>query len=161
MTSDGRLRRCFEDVQIGDLLPPVVKGPMSPVHLMRWSAAIENWHRIHYDGRFATEHDGLPDLLVNGSWKQHVMVQVVKDWVGLDGWLWKISFQFRGMDRVWDTVTAWGRVTAKEAKGNYGIVHCEIGMRNQRGEEGTAGTAVCVLPMRGGDAVPYPFHAAQ
>ena len=37
----------FEDVNVGDEIPPLVKGPMSPAHLMRWSSAIENWHRIH------------------------------------------------------------------------------------------------------------------
>ena len=25
------------------------KGPLTTVHLMRWSAAMENWHKIHYD----------------------------------------------------------------------------------------------------------------
>ena len=47
----------FEDVKIGDEITPLVKGPMSPVHLMRWSAAMENWHRIHYDETFTKEHE--------------------------------------------------------------------------------------------------------
>ena len=63
------------------------RGPLSPLHLMRFSAAIENWHRIHYDERFAVEHDGLPGLLVSGSWKQHLVAQMVRGWLGPDGWL--------------------------------------------------------------------------
>ena len=147
----------FEDVKIGDEITPLVKGPMSPVHLMRWSAAMENWHRIHYDETFTKEHEQLPEQLVNGSWKQHVMAQMMKDWVGLRGWLWKISFQFRKMDPVWSTVTAWGRVTDKRVLGDYGIVECEIGMRNDHGDESTPGTATAVLPLRDGKPVPYPF----
>ena len=54
----------YEDVSIGDEVTPLVKGPMSPVHLMRWSAAMENWHRIHYDEMFAKEHEKLPERLV-------------------------------------------------------------------------------------------------
>ena len=150
-------QRYFDDVQVGDEVTSLDKGPMSPVHLMRWSSAIENWHRIHYDKEFGVGHDKNPDLLVNGSWKQHIMVQMMKDWLGMSGWLWKISFQFRGMDLVWDTVTAWGRVTNMYELDGYGIIECEIGMRNQRGEEGTPGTAVGVLPIRGGKAIPYPF----
>lgn len=157
MTRSGQARRYFQDVQVGDAITELPKGPMSPMHLMRWSAAMENWHRIHYDETFAKEHDKLPERLVNGSWKQHVMVQMMKDWLGPEGWLWKIGFQFRGMDRVWDTVTAWGRVANLSERDGLGIVECEIGLRNQRGEEGTPGWAIGVLPLRGGRPVPYPF----
>ena len=48
---------------------------------MRWSAATENWHPLHFDWKYATEHDGLPDVLVSGSWKQHVLIQLLSDWV--------------------------------------------------------------------------------
>jgi hypothetical protein len=102
MVATSQKQLYFEDVTVGDEVTPLSKGPMSPMHLMRWSASIENWHRIHYDEVFTKEHDKLPERLVNGSWKQHVMVQMMKDWVGPEGWLWKISFQFRGMDIVWD-----------------------------------------------------------
>ena len=51
-------------------------------HLFRWSAAIENWHRIHYDLDFAVNHDRNPGLLVQGSWKQSVVPQYLKDWTG-------------------------------------------------------------------------------
>ena len=103
----------FEDVEVGTEITPVSKGPMSTMHIMRWSAAIENWHRIHYDQAFATGHDRLPDVVVNGSWKQHVLVQMMKDWVGLQGWLWKIKFQFRDKDLPGDIITARGKVTNK------------------------------------------------
>ena len=147
----------FEDVLIGQEIPVVVKGPMTTAHVMRWSASMENWHRIHYDWRYATEHDKLPDVMVNGSWKQHVMVQLLTDWVGETGWLWKISFQFRGMNVPGDTLTAWGRVVGKEERGLYGVVDLEIGLKNQKGDEGTPGTARVVLRRRNGPSVPYPF----
>ncbi len=47
-------QRCFEDVTVGEALPALPKGTISTAHLMRWSAAIENWHRIHYDRRYVT-----------------------------------------------------------------------------------------------------------
>ena len=55
--------RYFDEITIGERIPELVKGPMTTAHLMRWSAAMENWHKIHYDLTFATEHDRLPDLL--------------------------------------------------------------------------------------------------
>jgi acyl dehydratase len=147
----------FEDVSVGDELPSLVRGPMTSSHVMRWSAAIENWHRIHYDQPFATGHDRLPGLLINGTWKQHFLVQLMRGWLEPAGWLAHIKMSFRGMDLVGDTLTAWGRVTAAEERDGLGYVVCEIGIRNQRDEETTPGEATGVLPLRGGRGVPYPF----
>lgn len=148
----------FEDVNVGDEIPRLVRGPMSPIHLFRWSAAIENWHRIHYDEVFTKEIDKHPERLVNGTWKQHVMVQVLKDWAGLGGWVWKTRFSFRAMDQVWDTLVAWGTVTGKRQLGDYGIVELDIGMYNEtRDHESTPGSATVVLPLRDGPPIPYPF----
>jgi acyl dehydratase len=147
----------FEDVRIGDQVTALVKGPITTAHLVRWSAAIENWHRIHYDLPFSVEHDRNPGLLVNGSWKQHVLVQMMKDWVGREGWLWKIGFQFRAMNVAGETIHSWGRVTDKYEQDGLGIVECEIGIRNDAGLESTPGTATAVLPLRDGRPVPYPF----
>ena len=151
---------CFEDVEVGQTIPSLTKGPMTTAHIMRWSAAMENWHPIHFDWRFATQEHKLPDVIVNGSWKQHVMLQLVADWAGETGWPWKVRFQFRGMNVPGDLLTAWGRVTAADTRGDYGVVSLEIGLRNQTGAEGTPGSATVVLPRRGGPAVPYPFDPA-
>lgn len=151
----------FEDVSIGQDLPALRKGPMSAAHIVRWSASMENWHRIHYDWRFATEHDKLPDILVAGSWKQHVLAQLLADWVGDSGWLWKMKFQFRGMTVAGATLTAWGRVTGKEAKGDFGVVEVEVGLKDQKGVESTPGSAIAVLQRHGGPRVPYPFDPQQ
>lgn len=148
---------CIEDVAIGQAIPVLVKGPMTTARIMRWSAAIENWHKIHYDWRYATEHDRLPDVLVNGSWKQHVLAQLLADWVGESGWVWKMSFQYRGMNTPGDTLTAWGCVSAVESRGAYGVADLQIGLKDQKGQEGSPGTASVVLPRRGGPSVPYPF----
>ena len=56
--------RFYEDVSVRDEITPLRKGPMTSMHLMRWSSAMENWHRIHYDLPFATEHEKLPGLLM-------------------------------------------------------------------------------------------------
>ncbi len=149
----------FDDITVGQTIPEIVKGPMTNSHVMRWSAAIENWHRIHYDKAYAVEHDHLPDVMVNGSWKQHVLMQLLKDWSEPDGWAWKVNFQFRDMDIPGDVITAWGRVTKKTESSGLGYVELDIGLRNSRGVESTKGNAVVVLPRRGSARVPYPFSA--
>lgn len=150
----------FETVAVGDDIPVLAKGPMTTAHIIRWSAAMENWHKIHYDWRYATGHDGLPDVLINGSWKQHVLAQVLVDWAGETGWLWKMNFQYRGMNIPGDTLTAWGRVTGRSQRGRFGVVDLDIGLKDQNGKEGSPGTASVVLPLRDGPPVPYPFDPA-
>ena len=151
----------FDDVTVGQDIPSLVKGPMSTAHIMRWSAAMENWHRIHYDLPFATEHDHLPGLLVNGSWKQHVLAQLLKDWAGPGGWVWKLRFQYRGQDVAGDVITASGVVTGVEEREMYGLVQCSIKIENSRGETTTEGDGTVVLPRRGGPSLPYPFIAGE
>lgn len=147
----------FEDVGVGQEIGPLRKGRFTTPHLMRWSAAMENWHKIHYDLPFATEHDKLPGLLINGSLKQQFLAQLLKDWAGQEGWVWKIRFQFRAMNLVGETLDIWARVTSKTEAAQYGLVDLDIGIRNEAGMESTPGSAVVALPFRDGPAVPYPF----
>lgn len=150
-------QRFFDDTRVGTALPRLVKGPMTTMHIMRWSAAMENWHRIHFDQAFARDVDGLPDVLVNGSWKQHVLVQLVKDFVGLEGWPWRARFEFRDMDPVGNTIIAGGTVEEVATLDGLGYARCSLQLTNQHGTITTRGAAVAVLPLRGGRRVPYPF----
>ncbi len=144
----------FEDLRVGDEPPRLERGPLSPLHLMRFSAAIENWHRIHYDQRFAVEHDGLPGLLVSGSWKQHLVAQMLRAWLGPDGWLASLELQFRRMNVAGETLTAWARIAALRERDGFGVVELEVGIRNQHGEESSPGSAIGLLVLPGGPALP-------
>jgi hydroxyacyl-ACP dehydratase HTD2-like protein with hotdog domain len=148
--------RCpfLEDVEDGQTIEQLTRGPLLPPHLMRWSAAIENWHRIHYDQPYAVSHEGLPGLLINGSWKQHFVLQLLRRWAGPTGWVWTVDFQFRAMNLVGETLTAWGRVRSAYTVGEFGLVELDTGIANQDGKESTPGTARVLLPRRGGPALP-------
>ena len=147
----------IDDVEIGACIGTIDKGTMTTAHIMRWSAAVENFHRIHYDHRFATGHDKLPDVLINGSWKQNVLVQLVKDSLGADGWLWKIRFRYKKMDVAGDAISGRADVVAKEIVDGLGFVTLRVVLTDQNGQLSTAGYAIGVLPVRGGPPVPYPF----
>jgi acyl dehydratase len=147
----------FEEVEIGSSIPDLPKGPLTTAHLMRWSAAMENWHKIHYDKPFAMEHDKLPGLLINGSLKQQFVIQILKDWAGPGGWVWKASFQFRAMNLVGEEIRVWGKVKDKRRAPDFGLIDLELGIVNEEGKESTPGAGVVALPYRGGKPVPYPF----
>ncbi|MEQ8195006.1 MAG: hypothetical protein RIB59_11010 [Rhodospirillales bacterium] len=147
----------FEDVTVGDAVPQLTVGPLTTTHLMRWSAAMENWHKIHYDLPFTQEHEKLPNLLVNGSFKQQFIVTLLKDWCAPHGWLWKVKFQFRAMNQVNETLRAWATVSGKREAGDYGLIDLELGLLNDEDKESTPGSATVALPFTGGKPVPYPF----
>lgn len=147
----------FEDFSVGGAIGPLHKGRITTAHIMRWSASVENWHRIHYDQAFATGHDGLPDVVINGSWKQHILVQVMKDTLGPDGWLWKIKFRYRKLDVAGEPITALGEVTGAVECDGLGFITCRIRLEVADGGLSTDGFALGVVPLRGGRAVSYPF----
>lgn len=153
------MRRDYEQVSVGDALEPLVKGPLTIAHLMRWSAAMENWHKIHYDRQFAIEHDRLPGILVNGTLKQQFVMQMLREWAGHEGWVWKVGFQFRAMNMEGETLTVWGRVTGKRETRRFGLIDVELGIVNGANKESTPGTAVIALPYENSEPVPYPFIA--
>lgn len=147
----------FDDIVVGQVLGELRKGTMTTAHIMRWSAAVENWHRIHYDYPFATEHEDLPGVLINGSWKQHVLVQLVKDSLGIDGWLWKLAFRHKKMDMAGDEIVGRATVVKKQMAAGLGFVTLEVALMNQHAEPSTVGHAIGVLRCKNGPAVPYPF----
>jgi len=147
----------FEDVEPGAIIPVLDKGRLTTSHLMRWSAAMENWHRIHYDLSYALDQEKLPGLMINGSLKQQFVMQALKDWVGPDGWVWKASFQFRAMNVAGEALHVWGKVTSKRDGPGYGLVELDVGILNEDGKESTPGKATVAFPYRNGKAIPYPF----
>ena len=153
----NRQQLYYDDVTVGQAMPPLVLGPMTPTHVFRWSSAIENWHRIHYDQSFAVYHDGLPNILIQGSWKQSIVPRYLKDLCLPDGWPWKVSFQHRAMIVPGDTITCSPTVTDTHEKEGLGFIDLDVGMRLQNDVETCPGTATIVLPIRGGRPVPYPF----
>lgn len=146
----------YEEVAAGMELPKYIYQP-TPTHLFRWSAAIENFHRIHYDLDFGLNHDRNPSLLVHGSWKQSVVPQYLKDWTLPGGWPWKARFEHRAMLVPGDILIMWGQVTGKYEKGQMGFIELDLGMKTQDGIESMPGSATVVLPLRNGPPIPYPF----
>tara|TARA_B100001013_G_scaffold181449_1_gene109169 strand:+ start:50 stop:610 length:561 start_codon:yes stop_codon:yes gene_type:complete len=146
----------YEDVNVGDELPKYIYAP-TPTHLFRWSAAIENFHRIHYDLDFGLNHDKNPSILVHGSWKQSVVPQYLKDFTLPKGWPWKAAFEHRAMLVPGDTLIVWAAVTNKYEKGGMGFIEMDLGMKTQDGVESMPGSATVVLPLKGGADIPYPF----
>ena len=65
------------------------------------------------------------------------------------------------MNVVGETLSVWGKVSAKREGPGYGLVDIDLGITNDEGKESTPGKATLALPYRGGQPVPYPFVPPQ
>lgn len=147
----------YEDVKAGAEIPQVFKRLTLPI-MMRWCAAAELFRRDHWDRYYAKNNDKLPDAVLSSGFKQAVLYQLLQDWVGDGGWVWKMTHQDRVMIHPGDDLTGWGAVTDKRVKNGLGYVELEIGLKKPDGVNGVIGWATVVLPLKGGRAVPYPFQ---
>lgn len=134
---------CFEDVTVGQELPPMVKNA-SRAQLFLYSAASSNPHRIHYDREYAAV-EGHPDVLVHGPLQGAWLSQFVSDWAGPRGRMLNLSWQNRARAFPERDLTFRGRVTAAED----GVVDLEVWEENDEGQVLMPGTARVRLPRRG------------
>ena len=136
----------WDDVEVGQELPPLVKRP-STRQLVKYAGASGDYYEVHYDKDFAVDI-GLPGLIVHGALKNAYLAQVVTDWMGRDGALRKLSVRYRGTDVPDDDLTCSGRVTKKYEQDSAHLVDCALTLQNSQGEQTTTGTATVQLPIR-------------
>ncbi len=136
----------FEDVYVGMELPNLVRRP-TPMQLVKWAGASEDYEPIHYNQAAAQER-GLPDIIVHGRLKSAFLCQMISDWAGKDGKLLAISCQHRGIDLPGKDLTCRGKVTEKYSKDERNVVACEVCVENEQGQKTVPGTARISLPSR-------------
>ena len=136
----------FDEIQVGDELPLLVKRP-STKELVMYAGASGDFYQIHYDLKFA-KAEGLPGVIIHGALKNAYLGQLVTDWMGDEGVLRQLSIRYRGMDVPGDTLTCRGRVTEKTDNGGEHLVRCDLSLENGKGEKTTTGEAVVSLPVK-------------
>ncbi|PBC47423.1 MaoC family dehydratase N-terminal domain-containing protein [Rhodococcus sp. ACPA1] len=171
----GTVTRYVEDVEAGDALPPITKGPYTATtaiaYLLGWGGLYVRGHgdafdlferhpalgipnelgvpeppeRVHWDADLA-RRVGVPGAYDYGPERVSWMGQVVTDWMGDDGFLKTLDVQVRRHNVLGELVTCDGSVSRVDpATGEIDIVLNAI---NQDGFESARGTATVVLPNR-------------
>jgi acyl dehydratase len=136
----------FDDVNVGDNLPPLVKGPIQQIQLTRYAGASGDFNPIHQDAEFA-KAAGMGDVFAHGMLSMGFVAQAVTDWAGA-GTVRKIGVRFAGIVRLKDKVTCKGRVLGKSSKDGVNLCEVEIWAENQRGEKVVTGKATLALAAR-------------
>ena len=136
----------FDDVKVGDELPPLVKGPIQQIQLTRYAGASGDFNPIHQDDEFA-KAAGMGGVFAHGMLSMGFVGQVVTDWAGPAA-VRKLGVRFAAIVRLKDVITCKGRVLTKSSKDDGHLVDLEIWAENQRGEKVVTGKATVSLPSR-------------
>ena len=136
----------FDDVKVGDELPPLVKGPIAQIQLTRYAGASGDFNPIHQDEAFARAA-GMGGVFAHGMLSMGFVAQAVTDWAGA-GRVRKLGVRFAALVRPGDTVTCRGRVMATSQKDGVNLVELDVWAENQRGEKVVTGKATVALPAR-------------
>ena len=174
----GAEPRYWEDVQVGDEIPPIQKGPLSITSVVAFTTAVRPMHltmghRILY--QFFDRHPGgaipngfgVPEPAIAVHWSpDHARLsglptsydfgmeracwafQLFTDWMGDDAFLGAARVTFKGVNYYGDLTTFTGQVLDKMVEGDLHLVRCGYESRNQRGELTTKGQALVALPSR-------------
>ena len=178
-------RRYWEEVTVGETLPPLLKGPYTVTtaiafeqawgglfirahgpwyaYLQRHPAAgLPNAHGIpeppeavHWDHDYARQA-GVPFAYDYGPERISWLAHLLTNWMGDDGFLCQLNVQVRRFNMVGDLTTCHGTVTAKACHPSP-RVHCDVWAENQRGERTAFGTATVELPSRASSSQGAPL----
>ena len=136
----------FEDVQVGDEIPSLVKGPVQQIQLTRYAGASGDFNPIHQDDEFA-KAAGMGGVFGHGMLTMGFVAQAVTDWAGA-GRVRRIGVRFTGLVRLEDVITCRGRILGKSSKDDVNLIDLEIWAENQKGEKVVTGKATVAVPSR-------------
>lgn len=171
----GAKPRYFEDVQVGDKLPTMVKGPMTVTGFIAYAqgwgglyirANKLNWQQIHkHPGLGIKNRFGIPDCPERVHWESEFAATVgapeaydygperfswmthhLTNWMGDDGFLVNTRAQIRRHNPIGDVIYINGAVTGKRQEAGVNLVDIEQSAENQDGELSIFGTATVRLP---------------
>jgi acyl dehydratase len=136
----------FEDVTEGYELMPLARL-QTRKRFVRYAQASNDLSDIHFDYDLVTKR-GLPDVVAQGALTGAYIASMVTNWATPEGFLSKLSVQYRGYSVPGDVITTRGVVTGTRQQEGKNIVDCEVWAETQTGHRVTTGRAEVSLPSR-------------
>jgi acyl dehydratase len=148
MTTDAKIpaKLYYEDVQVGDAIPKLVKSPLSHLQLVRYAGASGDFNPLHTDPKIG-ELVGVGGIIGHGMLTMGFVGQLLSDYVGSTA-LRKFGVRFKGMTRLDDVITCTGTITEKYETEGEARIAGKVQANDQNGEVKVAGSFVAALPHR-------------
>jgi len=139
-------RRYYEDVQVGEEIPPLVKAPMTHLRLVRYAGASGDFNPLHTDPKVG-EEIGTGGIIAHGMLIMGFVGQLLSDYAGPNA-LRKFGVRFKGMTHLNDEITCTGTITEKYEADGEGRIAGKVQAVDQNGDVKVAGTFIAALPHR-------------
>jgi acyl dehydratase len=136
----------FEDVQVGDAIPPLVTAPVTHLQLVKYAGASGDFNPLHTDPQIG-EMIGVGGIIAHGMLIMGFAGQLLSDYVGPLA-LKKFGVRFKGMTHLGDVITCSGTITEKYEEQGEGRIAGKLRAVDQSGDVKVAGTFVAALPRR-------------
>lgn len=147
----GSEPRYWEDVEVGEAIQPIVRGPLTVADMIAWMMGVGSPHIrsgqywLSYRKQspkvavrdpetnifqavervhwdpFMAAEIGMPAPYDYGSQRGAWATHLMTNWAGDDGWVAEVDVQYRGMNFLGDTVWVKGAVTRKWTDAATGI----------------------------------------
>lgn len=171
----GNVPRYWDDVNVGDELDKLIKGPLDVTDMAAYSCAVGSifgsgatkWESIrtlltdkdpdtgawitrdafHFSDVYA-HTTGMPAAMVYGAMEECFICESVANWMGDDGFVKKINIQNRRPLFHGDIFTVKGTVTDKYEKNGEYLVEITLSGENKDGTTVCPAKAVVRLPKR-------------
>lgn len=141
------LQRHWEDVAVGDSLPPL-RFPLTVYRLVMAAGGNRDYNAIHHNSETARA-SGAPDMYANTLFLQGMWEKLAREYVGPAGTIRKISgFRMKGFNVAGDTVVVQGRVERRWREDDDGLAELEVWSENRAGLSVGPGRIVVSLPLR-------------
>ncbi len=136
----------YEDVQVGDAIPKLVKSPVTHLQLVRYAGASGDFNPLHTDAKIG-EMLGIGGIIAHGMLVMGFVGQMLSDYVGPLA-LRKFSARFKGMTHLDDVITCSGTITEKYETDGEGRIAGKVQAADQHGDVKVMGSFVAALPHR-------------
>lgn len=137
----------FDEVNVGDEIPPLTTGPITETQLVRYAGASGDFNPIHTVHHVA-EQAGLGGVIAHGMLVMGLVGRAITAWVGIAP-LRQFGVRFVGMTRPGEVITVSGQVVEKMESDGEHRLRCEVTAVDQEGRPKVQGSFVVALPLRG------------
>lgn len=136
----------YEDMNVGDILPSLVKNPVNEVQLVRYAGASGDFNPLHTVDAIGKKA-GFDGVIAHGMLIMGFMAQAITSWIP-NSCLKKFNTRFLAVTKPGEIITVSGLVADKKIEESGKVIVCDIQASNQKGEIKIKGSFEAVLPER-------------
>jgi len=134
----------FESLSVGDELPPLTKGPLERIQLVKYAGASGDFNPIHVDEPFA-KSAGYPSVFAHGMLSMGFLGELVTSWID-PRQVRELGVRFVAITWPGDTIRVRAKVARKFEDEGERRVELTVWTENQDGKHTLDGTAVVGFP---------------